>query len=203
MERNRMRRARGTISFGVAMWLAVASPAHAHLVNSGLGPFYDGLAHPLVTPEDLLPVVALALLAGLGGAQYGRWALFVLPVAWLVGMAVAPITGAPFNPSWVSAVLTVLLGILVATDRIIPLALVIGLAMCLGIMHGFWSGPELVGANGRILMMAGIGCALFVVVSLLSGQVAALRAQFARIIVRVAGSWIAASGLLMFGWAMR
>jgi urease accessory protein len=203
MERNRMRPARSTISFGVAVWLAVASPAQAHLVNSGLGPFYDGLAHPLVTPEDLLPVVALALLAGLGGARHGQWALFVLPVAWLVGMAMAPITGPLFNSSWVSAVLTVLLGILVAADRIMPLALVVGLAMCLGMMHGLWSGPELVGANGRILVMAGIGCALFVVVSLLSGQVAVLRAQFARIIVRVAGSWIAASGLLMFGWAVR
>jgi hypothetical protein len=30
-----------------------------------------------------------------------------------------------------------------------------------------------------------------------------LRASWARIAVRVAGSWIAASGLLMLGWAVR
>jgi hypothetical protein len=31
----------------------------SHLVNSGLGPFYDGIAHLFVTPEDLLAVIAL------------------------------------------------------------------------------------------------------------------------------------------------
>ena len=47
-----------------------ASPADAHLMNTGFGPFYDGLAHPLLTIEDLLPLIAVALLAGLGGALY-------------------------------------------------------------------------------------------------------------------------------------
>jgi hypothetical protein len=39
--------------------LAAGTPAQAHVMNTGFGPFYDGLTHPLVTPEDLLPVVAL------------------------------------------------------------------------------------------------------------------------------------------------
>jgi len=56
-----------------------------YLVNTGLGPFYDGASHFVLTPEDLLPAVALALLAGQGGARTGRRALFALPGAWLVG----------------------------------------------------------------------------------------------------------------------
>jgi len=44
---------------------------------------------------------------------------------------------------------------------------------------------------------------LFVVVSLLAGQVASVRSAWVRIVVRVAGSWIAASGLFMFGWSVR
>ena len=43
--------------------------AEAHLVTTGLGPVYDGIGHLLVTPEDLLPVLALALCARLAG----RW----------------------------------------------------------------------------------------------------------------------------------
>ena len=39
-----------------------------HLMNTGLGPFYDGLAHFFTTPEDVLPVLALALWSGLRGA---------------------------------------------------------------------------------------------------------------------------------------
>ena len=57
------------------------TPAHAHLNSTGMGPIYDGLMHFFMSPEDLVPVLALALLAGLRGASYGRRALFVLPGA--------------------------------------------------------------------------------------------------------------------------
>jgi len=45
--------------------------------------------------------------------------------------------------------------------------------------------------------------AVFVLVALAAAFVVRLRADWARIAVRVAGSWIAASGLLMLGWAVR
>jgi hypothetical protein len=46
---------------------------------------------------------------------------------------------------------------------------------------------------------AGVAGALFVVVSLLAGQIATVRAAWARVAVQVAGSWIAAIGLFMLG----
>src|SRR5262249_7727204 len=57
----------------------------AHLVTTGLGPVYDGMGHFLVTPEDLLPVLTLALWAGLRGAGAGRRVLGLFPSAWFVG----------------------------------------------------------------------------------------------------------------------
>ena len=51
--------------------VAAARPAHAHLMTTGLGPFYDGLTHLLVSPECLLPMIALALLAGLRAPASG------------------------------------------------------------------------------------------------------------------------------------
>ena len=62
-----------------------AEPVEAHLNSTGMGPIYDGLMHFLMSPEDLVPALALALLAGLRGAAYGRRASFTLPVAWLAG----------------------------------------------------------------------------------------------------------------------
>ena len=66
-------------------------------MNTGFGPFYDGLTHLFVTPEDLLQVIAIALLAGLRGPRIGRAVLFALPAAWLVGtvaglLVVPPVT---------------------------------------------------------------------------------------------------------------
>ena len=69
-----------------AAWLLLGpTVARAHLVNTGIGPVYDGMAHLFVSFEDLLPVIAIALLAGLNGPRAGRWMLFTLPLAWLVG----------------------------------------------------------------------------------------------------------------------
>ena len=58
------------------------SCASAHLVTTGLGPVYDGIGHLVMTPEDLIPALTIALFAGLRGAAPGRRAFFVLPLAW-------------------------------------------------------------------------------------------------------------------------
>ena len=72
-------------------------------------------------------------------------------------------------------------------------------------VHNYWAAADagLVQAPSGVLGMAGIASALFVVVALLAGPVVALRAAWARVVVRVAGSWIAAIGLLMLGWTVR
>ena len=67
----------------VAIAAALLTPleAAAHLVTTGMGPVYDGIGHLLLTPEDLIPVFAIALYAGLRGRTPGRRALFFLPLA--------------------------------------------------------------------------------------------------------------------------
>jgi urease accessory protein len=193
----------------LAGMLAAATPAQAHLMNSGFGPFYDGLAHPLISPEDLLPAVAMTLLAGLGGARFGRFVLATLPAAWLAGMAVGAgmaaewAIGVPSAPAWLNAVVTALLGALVASDLRLPLALVVAVAAALGALHGYDNGHDLASTTGAFLAIVGIACALFAIVSLVAGQVAVLQAQWARLAVRISGSWIAAVGLLMLGWSVR
>lgn len=192
-----------TLSLTLAVTLAWAPPAHAHLMNTGFGPFYDGLAHLFLTPEDLLPVVALTLLAGLRGPRFGRAVLFVLPLAWLAGSIAGRLAAPHLALPAVTAAVTIALGALVAADRSLPLAPVAGFALLLGLLNGGLNGIELARARSSSLTAAGVACALFVVVSLLSGQVSSVRAPWARIAVRVGGSWIAAAGLFMFGWSVR
>jgi urease accessory protein len=187
----------------LAAVLAPATPAQAHLMNSGFGPFYDGLAHPLISPEDLLPAIAVTLLAGLGGARDGRLVLATLPAAWLAGMAAGFVIGLPAAPAWLIAALTALIGALVASDLRLPLAALIAIAAGLGALHGYDNGRDLAATTGALLAIVGIACSLFAVVSLVAGQVAVLRAQWARLAVRIAGSWIAAIGMLMLGWSMK
>lgn len=192
---------RRSLAPALAVTLAAASPARAHLMNTGFGPFFDGATHLFLTPQDLLPVVALALLAGLRGPRCGRAVLFMLPAAWLA----SSIAGLPVAPQATpaAAIMTVALGALVAADRPVPPAAILGFAIVLGLLGGSASGNELAQAGSSVLGVAGVATALFVVLSLLAGQVTAVRAAAARVAVRVAGSWIAAIGMLMVGWSVR
>jgi urease accessory protein len=187
----------------LAATLGVIPSAHAHLMNTGFGPFYDGLTHLFVTPEDLLPVIALALLAGLRGPRFGRAVLFILPLAWLVGNVAGSSLGSQGMLPLAEIILTIALGALLAADCPLPIALVGGLAILLGLLHGVINGSELPKATSSGQVSAGVAVALFVVASILAGQAASVRVPGGRVAVRVAGSWIVAIGLLMLGWSIR
>ncbi|MBL9088235.1 MAG: HupE/UreJ family protein [Planctomycetia bacterium] len=194
---------RPTLLLAALVLVATARDAHAHLVNTGFGPFYDGLAHPLVVVSDLLPALAVALLGGLRGPGTGRAVVIALPVAWLAGMALGAATALPPPPPASGAALTALLGVLVASDRPWPRAAVVGAAVVAGVALGLGNGRELGAVAGGRVALVGVACTVFVLASIVAGQVAVLRARAARIVVRVAGSWVAATGLLMLGWTLR
>ncbi len=183
--------------------LGASSVAEAHLVTTGLGPVYDGISHLFVSFDDLLPVVAMALLAGLNGAAAGRRTLFVLPAAWLLGGFLGFTLRAPLAPAGATAASLLVLGILLALDRTLPGLAVAALAAALGLVHGFWNGASLAAAGREASGLLGIAAAVFVLVALLAALAAALERPAARIAVRVAGSWIAAIGLLALGWSLR
>ena len=186
---------------GTALAALVLFPgeARAHLVTTGLGPVYDGISHFALTPEDVLPVLALALLAGLSGPRCGRAVLFVLPVAWLSGGLLGLSRSSELPLPALTASTLLALGAMVALDRKLPLGLAAGLAAALGLLHGYLNGTAKLGALG----LSGVAATLFVVVALVAAFVVSLRAPWSRIAVRVAGSWLVAISMLMLGWAFR
>jgi hydrogenase/urease accessory protein HupE len=189
--------------------LALLSPlvwpatTEAHLMNTGFGPFYDGMMHLAVSPDDLLGVLAIAMLSGLVSARHGRVTLLTVSIAWLVGGVMGLQVDREVALSVASTVSFLVLGALVAVDRRLPLALVACLACALGLLHGFLNGTAMRQIGGGWLALVGIAAGVFVVVALAAAFVVSLRATWARVAVRVAGSWITAIGLLMLGWTVR
>ncbi len=172
--------------------------AQAHLVTTGMGPVYDGIGHLLLTPEDLVPAVAVALFAGLRGTAPGRIALFFLPAAWLAGgLAGLTTTGVTTFP--IPALSFIVLGVLIAADLRLPTGAFSALAVLVGLTHGFLNGIALKAGPGG-LGLVGIMAALFVLVALAAASVLSLKPPWTRIAVRVAGSWVTAMGILMIGW---
>jgi hydrogenase/urease accessory protein HupE len=189
------------VTGGVAL-ASCPSAAEAHLVTTGLRPLYDGLLHFALTPEDLVPALALALLARLRGATHGRRALFVLPAAWLLGGVIGLTVHGGVSPIW-TALSFVVLGGLVAADARLPLGATTALAALVGLGHGYLNGSALAQPGLGAVGLLGIVAAVFTLAALAASFVVPLRAAWVRIVVRVAGSWIAAIGLLLIGWGVR
>ena len=123
---------------------------------------------------------------------------------WLAGTAAGFLLAAPIALPLAETIVTIALGVLLATESALPFAFVTCLAILLGLLHGILNASELPKASlSSLISAAGVAVALFGAVSLLAGQAASMRVRWARVAVRVAGSWIVAIGLLMLGWAMR
>lgn len=185
----------------IAIGLTLApGAAEAHLVETGLGPVYDGVAHFALSPEYCLPVVGAALYAGLRGKGQARSAIVLLPLSWLIGSLLGGLPGAPalIAPPWL---VLMLVGGFIAAE--IPLSVrtsgffIVGIGSTLG----FSSGMAMAQYEQLFRPAFGSTAVIFVVTALAA---AAANATFGwtRIAVRVVGSWIAASGLLLLGWVL-
>lgn len=197
-------RGRLTALAAVVAGVALApQPVEAHLVTTGLGPLYDGIGHLLITPQDFLPLLALAILGGLAGPDGARRLLFAVPIAWALG-GLAGLTRSQEIQTPILTALTVLaVGGLVAADRRLPPAVTLAVATTIALIHGFLNGTAMSGAALGLPALAGIVGTAFVLMALAGAWAVAWRSGWTRIALRVAGSWIVATGILMLGWAIR
>jgi urease accessory protein len=194
-----VRRCIGAAGFGLAL---LPGAAWAHLVATGLGPLYDGAAHFALSPEDYVPIGGAALLAGLRGEEHARPAVLILPLAWLSGGLLGWLPDAPAfaAPSWLPFLA---IGGLVAADLRLPVSASAAIVGALGLVLGYPNGQAMAQYGQGLSSVLGSTAAIFVFVSLIAMLAAGTTVAWMRIAWRVLGSWIAASGLLLLGWALR
>jgi urease accessory protein len=178
-------------------------PLFAHLVTTGVGPFYDGVAHFFMSLEELLPVLVVAALGGLRGPRAGRWVLAALPVAWLAGGLVGLARPSATIPVTFTAALLLVPAVLVAWDRELPLWLVTTLAAIFGLWVGVSNGAAMEAGGAGFRGLLGAAASALVVTTLGAALAASLPQGWPRIVLRVAGSWMAALALLALGWTLR
>lgn len=168
-----------------------------------MGPFYDGMSHVFLTPDDLLGIAALALFSGLCSRRCGRHVVWILPASRVAGGAAGLLQQNELIFPVATAVSCLALGALLAVQEKIPLAAVDVLALAFGFFHGFLNGTTVADADLGIAGLLGIGVAVFGLTAFLSAFAASVTKEWMKIGVRVAGSWIAATALLMVAWALR
>jgi urease accessory protein len=176
--------------------------AYAHNFSPAVGDFYAGVLHPLTALEHVLPMIGLGILAGQGGRLVvAEPILIVFPLALVAGACLA-LTGMPMPFAPIANVISmVLVGGLVAAAVRLPRLAAIALAAAMGITHGYANAEGMSVATKPYLFIPGLAAAGLLVPFYCTALVYSLKPFWMQIAVRVAGSWIAATGILVLGMA--
>jgi urease accessory protein len=173
-------------------------PAFAHPMQ-GVGDFYAGMLHPVITIETVLPMIALSLLAGQQRREAAIQLLATFPAALIAGAVLATLGKAPSALGLVQLMITAVLGILVAFSRRVPDWLLIALGVALGISAGWANATEVFGQVSGLRFVAGLAVVGLLLLVYGNGLVRNLKVEWTQIAVRVVGSWIAAASILVLG----
>ncbi len=188
---------------GVALGLTFgADAAWAHVASAQAGAFYAGLLHPLTAPEHVLPMLALGLLAGQRGLHEGQGVLLAFILALTIGAGLAP---SGVTPRWISPLNVgslVVIGGLVAASWRLPIGLLYALALGFGATHGHANGAALPSGLSPAIFALGLATAASLTTGyglVVTDALSRLKPAWPRVAVRVAGSWVAAVGILVLG----
>jgi urease accessory protein len=192
-----------------ATLLAIAQQADAHIAAVRLGDFYSGALHPLTDLQDLVLWTALGLLAGTLGAPKARWLVLMLPLGLIAGLAYGLKSGVSATAPVTDAAMMVALGLLLAAGIRLPAIALWVVALSLAVVRGIANAGGVGPQTNVVLFGAGLAAAGYAAITLIM----ALTVVFCRpgpdtspawrkIAVRACGSWIAAIGLMMGGFAL-
>lgn len=182
--------------FAMAFW---AQAAQAHINKGEAIGFLSGVRHPISGLDHVLAMIAV----GLWGAQLGAPAIWMLPVAFPLVMALGGMLGLLGIPlpgvEYGIAASMILLGAAVLLELRPPLALAAAMVAVFAIFHGHAHGTELPPGQSGLLYSMGFvmatGCLHGVGISI--GLVH--RWSWGQMFLRFAGALIAGAGVF-FLW---
>jgi len=180
----------------------LTTSAHAHLtvgMGSGLA---DGFLHPLTGFDHLLAMVSV----GIWGAELGVPAIWLLPIAFPLIMACGGAVGVVGVPlpggELLIALSVVVLGLLVASARRLPIWAALTIVGVFAIAHGHAHGVELPGTADALAFTIGfvVATGLLHLTGILIGVLA--RWPHGVIAIRAIGCAVAVAGCyFLYGYA--
>lgn len=202
MKSDNTRRARYLSTFLLVGCILMPVLAYAHIEQGQATGFLTGIEHPWSGLDHILAMIAV----GLWGAQLGNPALWVLPVAFPMMMAVGAMMGLfgiPVPGVEVGIALSaILLGLMVLIDVRAKLIIATILVGFFAIFHGHAHGTELpAGQSGLLYSMGfifGTGClhGIGILIGLIH------KYPFGKLVLRGAGAFITGMGCFFLWQAL-
>jgi urease accessory protein len=184
----------------VALLMVAATPVHAHGALPGGGGFYAGAAHPFVSLDHLVALLAIGLLLSQRDLRAGL-GLLVAGVA--VGLAL-PFAGVTFAGAAVPLLgMALVAGASLALARRLPswaaLSMSLASGLCIGLQTDVPMDTVLLAATAG----AGVVLAVFLIAAYAMAIGTVTRDRLQGVPIQVAGSWVMAIALMMLAFLLR
>ena len=187
----------------LAICCAAPTPALAHIPFAGLNDLYNGLLHPLVVPAHLLLLVAAGLFLGKQGSQAIAPSLLVFSLFTFGGL-LATVFSIKGGGEISLLVLAAIIGLLICANLRIPIVLCLLFAALTGSLLGLDSAQDVLVGKAKFFSLFGSGlgiCFLFLYPLAFADYFS--NKNWQRIGVRIVGSWVAASAILVLALTLQ
>jgi urease accessory protein len=184
---------RATIAVAVLLWQSHSASAHT---IEGLGGFYGGLLHPVLTPTHGLGLLGLGLLIGQQPADKRKLPQLLFALSLAAALLALALAVGETPAATVLLVCVAISGALVAAAFRLPTLVLGPLAVAMGAAIGLDSPPEVISYQEAVVMLIGTGLGASIALGLVVEGASRMARDWQLIGVRVLGSWTAASALL-------
>ena len=184
-------------ALALMLCLLAGSAALAHPPPLGFTGFAGGALHPLFVSAHLLAITGLGILIGQHTPDWGRAAPAGFVAALLVGMGFLMLAFVPRHATEAVLVTALIVGILVAWQKPLPEPAGSALAAAIGIAIALDSPPWTISVAEAHLMLLGTAISATALLLVVRFCASRLTQAWHRIGLRVLGSWIAASAILV------
>ncbi|CAA6811779.1 MAG: Unknown protein [uncultured Thiotrichaceae bacterium] len=180
----------------LTLLVLIPSSALAHAPIEGMNHFFNGVLHPVLIPAHIILLLATGLLIGRQGDEAIAGAVPVFMVAviagvllsqWAVNLDVAPIL----------LTTAILLGSVLVWGRQLPIMLLRISALTAALLVGIDSSQETFSGEERYIALFGTVVGVSFLVVYVAGMTEVIRKWLHGIPVRVLGSWLVASSLMV------
>ncbi|GAA3961991.1 hypothetical protein GCM10022278_20020 [Allohahella marinimesophila] len=180
----------------------VSETALAHSPIEGIGNFYNGLLHPVFVPAHLLLLLALGLFLGQRGLSAVKSAIGLFALAAIAGLTAAWFYTPP-NAEIMLLGLSAIVGLAVAIAPNVTRLPCTVLALLAGGLLGLDSAQEGLSGQDKLIALIGSGVAMCLLLFYPMALAGFVRSKpWQKIGVRIVGSWIAASSLLVLALSL-
>jgi urease accessory protein len=184
-------------AFAAALLLLATAPAQAHIVIPGISGFPGGLLHPLLVPAHVLTLIALGLLAGVYGARTRMLLLAVFAFAAAAAFGLIAMAYSATQAETLVLCLGAAIGLLLAANLVPPAPAAALLTAAIADAVMFDSVPPVLTVSETTLALTGTAVAALALVAATAFVSGALPQRVRQIGIRIAGSWIAASAIMV------